>query len=428
MLADPNDYSREDRAALFPMNDPDEFIENRLHLDTSVLTPEAQEVMEGAAVSVLLPHIQSFRHGARILHVDTRWALEQGDTERATQNIEAIFGMGRQAADHPFLVCGLVGVALHGIGYDIIDEVIENHFDVFSAEEFERMQIAVGRDSIHDFINMEGERAMMKDFIQRIYTDDGNGDGRVTPVGVNLMVNFHVIWGSQNQELTGLLPRALERIAAPVSLAVMATRKQMTDKTEELMEIVDNKFHLPYHEEDFFEVEEIVVNAGVQYLLIDQLFPAYQSVRNAMFRTIGNQSGVEAALAALRYEKINGHPPESLEELVGEYLAEMPKDVVNGQPLNYIRTEDGFKVYSVGWDGDDDGGRPILFIEDGTHDSHTLTEQARKEFASRPMPASNFQLGLRESDGDWVIWPRLSGQDDEYDARASVEPADSMDN
>ena len=350
MLADPNDYSREDRAALFPMNDPDEFIENRLHIDTSVLTAEAQEVMEGAAVSVLLPHIQSFRQGARILHVDTRWALEQGDTERATQNIEAIFGMGRQAADHPFLVCGLVGVALHGIGYDIIDEVIENHFDVFSAEEFERMQIAVGRDSIHDFINMEGERAMMKDFIQRIYTDDGNGDGRVTPVGVNLMVNFHVIWGSQNQELTGPLPRALERIAAPVSLAVMATRKQMTDKTDELMEIVDNKFHLPYHEEGFFEVEEIVVNAGVQYLLIDQLFPAYQNVRNAMFRTIGNQSGVEAALAALRYEKINGHPPESLEELVGEYLAEMPKDVVNGQPLNYIRTEDGFKVYSVGWD------------------------------------------------------------------------------
>jgi len=424
VMADPNDYSREDRAALFPMDDPDEFIENRLN--SEVLTPESQEVLEGAAITTLLPHIQSFRQGVRVLHVDTRWAIEQGDTERATQNIEAIFGMGRQAADHPFLVCGLVGIACHGIGYNIIDEIVENHYDVFSEEEFERMQIAVGRDSIHDFVKLEGERATLKDCIQRMYTDDGNGDGRITPVGVNLMVNFHVIWGSQHdQQLHEALERTFEKIAAPVSLAVLATRKQMTEKIDELMDMVDEKFHLPYHEADLDDIEETIADFGMQYLLIDRLFPAYQQVRNGMFRTIGNQSGVEAALAALRYEKINGHPPESLEELVGEYLDEMPKDVINGQPLNYVRTEEGFKIYSVGPDGDDDGGCSIMLNEDGTFPAESLTQEEYDEYATRPMPADQFTLVLRKKHrGDWVIWPRLSGQGDEYDARASMESSD----
>ena len=38
------------------------------------------------------------------------------------------------------------------------------------------------------------------------------------------------------------------------------------------------------------------------------------------------------------------------------YLKEVPLDPLNGQPLRSRVTEDAYTVYSVGPDGDDDGG------------------------------------------------------------------------
>ena len=60
------------------------------------------------------------------------------------------------------------------------------------------------------------------------------------------------------------------------------------------------------------------------------------------------------ALAAFRAEK--GSYPAELDELEGDYLPEIPQDIFSGRPLVYQRTEDSYLLYSVGIDGDDDGG------------------------------------------------------------------------
>ena len=45
--------------------------------------------------------------------------------------------------------------------------------------------------------------------------------------------------------------------------------------------------------------------------------------------------------------------------LAPTWLPEIPHDVINGQLLRYHRTDDGnFLLYSVGWNGADDGGEP----------------------------------------------------------------------
>ena len=49
--------------------------------------------------------------------------------------------------------------------------------------------------------------------------------------------------------------------------------------------------------------------------------------------------------------------PARLEELAPKYIAEVPADAMTDQPLKYSRTDDGrYRIYSLGWDGDDDGG------------------------------------------------------------------------
>lgn len=67
-----------------------------------------------------------------------------------------------------------------------------------------------------------------------------------------------------------------------------------------------------------------------------------------------------AALAALRFRMEKGEWPESLEALVPEFMAKVPVDPFSGAPVVYRIVEAGVMVYSVGPNGVDDGGRPLL--------------------------------------------------------------------
>jgi len=65
------------------------------------------------------------------------------------------------------------------------------------------------------------------------------------------------------------------------------------------------------------------------------------------------------ACALERYRRAQGGYPEQLDALAPQFIQKLPHDVINSQPLHYHRTEKGtFLLYSVGWNGQDDGGVP----------------------------------------------------------------------
>ena len=64
-----------------------------------------------------------------------------------------------------------------------------------------------------------------------------------------------------------------------------------------------------------------------------------------------------AELAVAAYRKEHGVAPDTLDQLVSDYLANMPPDPWSGKPVILRKTADGVVVYSVGSDGKDDGGR-----------------------------------------------------------------------
>ncbi len=64
-------------------------------------------------------------------------------------------------------------------------------------------------------------------------------------------------------------------------------------------------------------------------------------------------------IALKRYQLAHNAYPATLNELVPQYLAEVPKDFMDGKPLCYKLQPDGnFLLYSVGEDGEDNGGDP----------------------------------------------------------------------
>ena len=93
-------------------------------------------------------------------------------------------------------------------------------------------------------------------------------------------------------------------------------------------------------------------------------FSSFEAVRRLTF----------TAIALHRHRLKHGNFPASLGALVPEYLAEVPRDFMDGQPLRYQLQPDGqFLLWSVGEDFKDDGGDPNPTKPPGTHESLKMT-------------------------------------------------------
>ncbi|MEW4569858.1 hypothetical protein AB1L88_18490 [Tautonia sp. JC769] len=99
---------------------------------------------------------------------------------------------------------------------------------------------------------------------------------------------------------------------------------------------------------------------GVRGRLDGLLLPALESGRNASLRASALTRLLAVDLAIRGYEARHSAVPDRLEQLVPEFLNELPTDPFAGGPFVYrvADSETGFVLYSVGPDGQDDGGTP----------------------------------------------------------------------
>jgi hypothetical protein len=80
---------------------------------------------------------------------------------------------------------------------------------------------------------------------------------------------------------------------------------------------------------------------------------------------------VTVACALERYRLAEGNYPDQLASLSPRFIATLPHDIINGQPLKYRRTAKGkFVLYSIGWNEKDDGGVTAT-KKDGSQDRNS---------------------------------------------------------
>jgi hypothetical protein len=73
-------------------------------------------------------------------------------------------------------------------------------------------------------------------------------------------------------------------------------------------------------------------------------------------QTLINEGQIACALE--RYRLARGEYPETLDALAPGFIQQLPRDIVNGEPLKYRRADNGkFLLYSVGWNETDEGGK-----------------------------------------------------------------------
>jgi hypothetical protein len=111
-------------------------------------------------------------------------------------------------------------------------------------------------------------------------------------------------------------------------------------------------------DESVREAEKFLAHPSPFKILIGVAMPNFTKATQttAHNQTLANEGQIACALES--YHLANGEYPETLAALVPKRIAELPHDLIGGQPLHYRRTDDGkFLLYSVGWNEKDDGGK-----------------------------------------------------------------------
>jgi hypothetical protein len=85
----------------------------------------------------------------------------------------------------------------------------------------------------------------------------------------------------------------------------------------------------------------------------------FHRLRNDQDRAEQIERNLHVAFALAAFRADNGRYPAKLGELVPKYLAAVPDDLFSGKALIYKPSPDGYLLYSVGPNGNDDGGRTI---------------------------------------------------------------------
>jgi hypothetical protein len=121
------------------------------------------------------------------------------------------------------------------------------------------------------------------------------------------------------------------------------------------------------------------------------LLPALEKSvrRSARMQTFVDATRVGCALE--RYRLANTKLPDSLAMLVPGFLAEIPKDVIDGKPLRYrLQSKGGYVLYSVGWNQTDEGGELAWTKPENWRDERGFTD------------ADSPKRSVDITKGDWV--------------------------
>ncbi len=98
------------------------------------------------------------------------------------------------------------------------------------------------------------------------------------------------------------------------------------------------------------------VNARNPYNFVAGWMSGYGEVSVRVAETIAHLRLARTALALERHRLASGEYPETLGVLAPDFIDAVPRDIIDGGELHYRRSDAGFVLYSLGWNGVDDGG------------------------------------------------------------------------
>jgi len=309
-------------------------------------------------ISILLPHLTELRTIAKYLVLDSRQSLMRGDFSSAWQSLDSAHRLGIQLYESWTLIEQLVGRAISAQAMQEMRQVLYARRDQLTAGDLAMIRASLANVPPLSTIGKrcEGERLFFLDVVQYLFTDDGNGNGRMIP--------------SQFVRLRELVLRAPGDEAGAMSqagglamAAVHADRRDTVAKYFELWDEAMEKLSLPLYDARRADAYSSLTalqedaTASRRFAVIAVVLPDLLRA-DTQQRTSSMAHEAMRTIAALEQHRLDhGAYPDRLGALVPACIAEAPTDAYSGVYLRYELDASGdFRLYSVGENLVDDGG------------------------------------------------------------------------
>ncbi len=318
--------------------------------------------------SLPLPHLAPLKGAAQWLAATMLVELHQGHPTNAWENLRALTALMQRFRNEPLVISELVRVAIGQIALNATWEALESTGwpDEQLAENqaaWQSVDLLTQADSALAMEQLLGEQAFAQ--WRRSYASIGfmNGSGGPASSGLTELAEMgkELVHdpGEGLKSLARRYPRywnwkwwqSYEDELANIQACQAGIRAMRTAREEQALGPA-----LKQLDQDLACVRRAHPNAGYWpcYSLLDDRSRRFSS----RIRALEIQRAlVVTALALKRYQLGHGAYPPELGALAPAFLSAAPRDPIDGKPLRYQLKPDGsFLLYSVGEDGEDNGG------------------------------------------------------------------------
>ena len=296
----------------------------------------------------LMPDLSYMRDAIRLLCAKALLQAESGKTKEAFDTLLIGLKISNHLKDGLTLIEQLVRIACDGIIIECIESISDS-----KGITPEQANLIMDELSAHEgkepFIkSMDGERVAFGGWIFERIIQGKTSIRELSNIGVE------GVEGNEGKDTFG------DRILSPLFLYLYRPicKKDYICYLTLISKTQDN-YNLPYYE--YKNNSEISINQQTEQLpryciFTRMLLPALDRVAELQARHQAYIDICRTGLALEIYSAKNGIYPEKLENLVPEFLSEIPIDPFSGESLIYKKTFNGFILYSLGPNMKDDGG------------------------------------------------------------------------
>jgi len=283
----------------------------------------------------VLDHMSQPRQGVRLLMLEAIENSESQKPEQAAESVVASLAITRALNQEPVIISRLVAIACHGVSIESLQHVLNR--TPLTDEQLVKLAVALMETEDPQGLTRMfiGERCFGIDRFEQIRQDKWRSSSDDTSYWYAQL--FRCLWKASGLlELDELAYLNLmhdfvkaTQLSPPQSIAAT---KALTVKAKQL----------PFY-----------------VILSRRTLDGLDNVVTFDVRQVARVRTAVASLAIERYRLAKGDLPEKLSDVVPTYLDAIPQDPFDGKPLRYKKLVRGYVVYSVGDDGEDNGGAEL---------------------------------------------------------------------
>lgn len=308
--------------------------------------------VETPVVDTLHHELGSSRATARLLAMRMALAAERGDEVDFVAAMNDAHWVAHTAAQS-MLIGALVDVAIHALVTHEVRFALATH--KFSDATLVEIDAILAGWTLRPAIRAAflGERQMQADFVQRMFSDDGDGNG-------------WFVWSAYSHEYLGFGSNPVRDLlikAGPWSGLVIASRCAHDEEFDLVLTDAMRGLSTSRSREAGWAGEDVLESINrYRFPILHILVPSTGKAVQTTFQVESHIAGTRILIALARYRFMHRRDADNLDALVPDFLPALPADTISGEAWVYKRFPEPdahgrtFLLYSVGGDGIDNSG------------------------------------------------------------------------